>query len=56
MREKILAANAVLGGIARLTVQMSSAMLQTEAMQRSIVLLGTGVAPAVKAVLAQPRM
>lgn len=55
VREKILAADAVLGGIARLTFQMSSAMLQTEAMQRSIVLLGTEVAPAVKAVLAQPR-
>ncbi|MCS3747909.1 putative LLM family oxidoreductase [Xanthomonas arboricola] len=56
VREKILAANAALSGIARLTFQMSSAMLQTEAMQRSIVLLGTEVAPAIKAVLAQPRI
>lgn len=56
VREKILAANAALGGIARLTFQMSSAMLQTEAMQRSIVLLGTEVAPAIKAILAQPRI
>ena len=34
---------------------MSSAMLETDAMQRSITLLGTRVAPAVKAVLAGTR-
>ncbi|MEX2693015.1 LLM class flavin-dependent oxidoreductase [Rhizobium mongolense] len=51
VRDKILAANEALGGISRLTFQMSSAMLETEAMQRSIELLGTEVAPAVKAAL-----
>ncbi|OYW62064.1 MAG: luciferase [Rhizobiales bacterium 24-66-13] len=53
VRDKILAANDALGGISRLTFQMSSAMLETEAMQRSITLLGTEVAPAVKAALGQ---
>jgi probable LLM family oxidoreductase len=49
---KILAADDALGGISRLTFQMSSAMLETAAMQRSIELLGTEVAPAVRASLA----
>ncbi len=49
VQEKILSADRALGGIARLTFQMSSAMLETEAMQRSITLLGTEVAPAIKA-------
>ena len=49
VRDKILTANEALGGISRLTFQMSSAMPETEAMQRSIELLGTEVAPAVKA-------
>jgi len=53
VRDKVLAANDALGGISRLTFQMSSAMLETEAMQRSITLLGTEVAPAVKAALGQ---
>lgn len=48
VRDKIRAANETLGGIARLTFQMSSAMLETGAMQRSIELLGTEVAPAVR--------
>jgi hypothetical protein len=51
VREKILIANATLGGLSRITFQMSSAMLETEAMQRSIALLGSEVAPAVKAAL-----
>ena len=51
VRDKILNANEALGGISRITFQMSSAMLETEAMQRSIELLGTEVAPAVKAAL-----
>jgi probable LLM family oxidoreductase len=51
VHDKILAANAALGGISRLTFQMSSAMLETEAMQRAITLLGTEVAPAVRASL-----
>lgn len=51
VRDKILAANDALGGLSRLTFQMSSAMLETAAMQRSIELLGTEVAPAVKAAL-----
>ena len=51
VRSKILSANAALGGVSRITFQMSSAMLETEAMQRSIELLGTDVAPAIKAAL-----
>lgn len=47
---KIRAADEVLGGISRLTFQMSSAMLETAAMQRSIELLGTAVAPTLRAV------
>ncbi len=47
--DKIFAANDALGGLARITFQMSSAMLETEAMQRSIELLGTEVAPIVRA-------
>jgi len=51
VRDKVLAADQALGGISRLTFQMSSAMLETKAMQRSIELLGAEVAPAVKAAL-----
>jgi probable LLM family oxidoreductase len=51
VRDKILSANTALGGLSRITFQMSSAMLETEAMQRSIELLGSEVAPAVKAAL-----
>jgi probable LLM family oxidoreductase len=51
VRDKILDANTALGGVSRITFQMSSAMLETEAMQRSIELLGSEVAPAVKAAL-----
>jgi alkanesulfonate monooxygenase SsuD/methylene tetrahydromethanopterin reductase-like flavin-dependent oxidoreductase (luciferase family) len=45
VRAKIVAADAALGGLARITFQLSSAMLETAAMQRSIALLGTAVAP-----------
>jgi probable LLM family oxidoreductase len=51
VRDKIFAANAALGGLSRITFQMSSAMLETDAMQRSIALLGSEVAPAVKETL-----
>jgi probable LLM family oxidoreductase len=51
VRDKVLAAYAALGGLSRVTFQMSSAMLETDAMQRSIALLGSEVAPAVKAAL-----
>ena len=51
VRDKILDANEALGGLSRITFQMSSAMLETEAMQRSIELLGSEVAPAIKAAL-----
>ena len=44
---KVLAASAALGGISRLTFQMSSAMQEPDAMQRSIALLGTEVMPRV---------
>ncbi|ACL61400.1 Atu2307/SP_0267 family LLM class monooxygenase [Methylobacterium nodulans] len=42
---KVRAASEALGGVSRLTFQMSSAMQEPEAMQRSIELLGTEVAP-----------
>ena len=51
VRDKIFAAHEALGGVSRITFQMSSAMLEPDAMQRSIELLGTEIAPAVKAVL-----
>lgn len=56
--EKTLAASAALGGLSRITFQMSSASLETAAMNRSIELLGTEVAPIVRAAQAacsQPR-
>ncbi len=49
VRDKVLAANRTMGGISRMTFQMSSAMLETDAMQRSIELLGTQVAPEIRA-------
>jgi len=56
VRDKILDANTALGGVSRISFQMSSAMLETEAMQRSIELLGSEVAPAVKAALRQEKI
>lgn len=51
VRDKMIAANTVMGGISRITFQMSTAMLETERMQKSITLLGTEVAPAVRSAL-----
>lgn len=48
VRDKIIAANATMGGISRITFQMSTAALETEQMQNSITLLGTEVAPTVR--------
>ncbi|MCA1457083.1 LLM class flavin-dependent oxidoreductase [Bradyrhizobium sp. BRP22] len=45
---KILDASVALGGVSRITFQMSSASLETAAMKRSIELLGTEVAPIVR--------
>jgi probable LLM family oxidoreductase len=45
---KILHASEVLGGVSRITFQMSTASLETAAMKRSIELLGTEVAPIVR--------
>ncbi|TBZ14692.1 LLM class flavin-dependent oxidoreductase [Rhizobium leguminosarum] len=45
---KIYHVNRTLGGIARITFQMSTAALDAEAMRRSIELLGTDVAPLVR--------
>lgn len=42
---KLLYANETLGGVSRFTFQMSTANLETEAMQRSIQLLGSEVKP-----------
>lgn len=46
---KIIQASETLGGISRITFQMSTASLDTTAMKRSIELLGTEVAPIVRA-------
>ena len=46
---KMLEASAALGGLSRITFQMSSASLDTAAMKRSITLLGTEVAPIIRA-------
>jgi probable LLM family oxidoreductase len=48
---KMLEASKVLGGLSRITFQMSSASLETAAMKRSITLLGTEVAPIIRAAL-----
>lgn len=45
---KMLHASEVLGGVSRITFQMSTASLETAAMKRSIELLGTKVAPIVR--------
>jgi len=45
---KMLRADEVLGGISRITFQMSTASLETAAMKRSIELLGNAVAPIVR--------
>lgn len=46
---KMLRASEMLGGVSRITFQMSTASLRTAAMKRSIELLGTEVAPIVRA-------
>ncbi|MGO7533455.1 LLM class flavin-dependent oxidoreductase [Rhizobium leguminosarum] len=46
---KMLQASETLGGVSRITFQMSTASLDTAAMKRSIELLGTEVAPIVRA-------
>lgn len=46
---KMLRASETLGGLSRITFQMSTASLETVAMKRSIELLGTEVAPVVRA-------
>jgi probable LLM family oxidoreductase len=46
--DKMLAASEALGGVSRITFQMSSASLEHEAMKRSIELLGHEVAPIVR--------
>ncbi len=52
--EKVLAASEALGGISRLTFQMSSALLEHGGMLSSIELLGTKVAPMVRAAAGGP--
>jgi probable LLM family oxidoreductase len=47
--DRVFAMNDVLGGVSRITFQMTSATLEPAAMQRSIELLGTRVAPLVRA-------
>ena len=48
---KMLQASEVLGGVSRITFQMSTAALETAAMKRSIELLGIKVAPIVRAAI-----
>jgi hypothetical protein len=45
----VTAMDRMLGGVSRVTFQMSTALWVRDAMQRSIELLGTEVAPAVHA-------
>ena len=49
---KMLDAHEALGGVGRITFQMSTASLETAAMARSIELLGTEVAPIVRSAYA----
>ncbi|AVA26520.1 MULTISPECIES: LLM class flavin-dependent oxidoreductase [unclassified Rhizobium] len=51
---KMLKASAALGGVSRITFQMSTASLDTTAMKRSIELLGNDVAPIVRTAQAKP--
>jgi alkanesulfonate monooxygenase SsuD/methylene tetrahydromethanopterin reductase-like flavin-dependent oxidoreductase (luciferase family) len=46
---KMLSASEVLGGVSRMSFQMSTASLETAAMKRSIQLLGEEVAPIIRA-------
>lgn len=46
---KMLQASETLGGLSRITFQMSTASLETEAMKQSIELLGAEVAPIIRA-------
>ncbi len=50
--DKMLRASETLGGLARISFQMSSASLEPVSMQRSITLLGTEVAPRVRRAVA----
>lgn len=52
---KMLRANEVLGGVSRITFQMSTASHDPAAMQRSIELLGTEVAPIIRRAAAASR-
>jgi probable LLM family oxidoreductase len=45
---KMLHVDRILGGVSRITLQMSTAALEVEAMRRSIDLLGTAVAPIIR--------
>ncbi len=51
---KMLDASGALGGVGRITFQMSTASLETDAMMRSIDLLGTEVAPIVRTAQSTP--
>ena len=51
---KMRHASDALGGVSRITFQMSTASLETAAMKRSIELLGTEVAPIVRSSRAEP--
>ncbi|EHK53047.1 LLM class flavin-dependent oxidoreductase, partial [Allomesorhizobium alhagi] len=53
---KMLRASETLGGISRITFQMSTASLETAAMKRAIELLGTEVAPIVRSARETARM
>jgi len=50
-RNKITAANTAMGGVSHITFQMSTLMLQTKMMQRSINRMDTIVAPDIRSAL-----
>lgn len=53
--ERVLEVDRLLGGLSRVTLQMSTAMWETAAMRRSIELLGTEIAPRLRKAINTPR-
>ena len=53
--ERVLEVDRLLGGLSRVTFQMSTAMWETAAMRRSIKLLGTEIAPRLRMAINTPR-
>ncbi len=51
---KVLQANDTLGGLARLTFQMTTAAVESDVMKRAITLIGSEVAPRIRSALERP--